>query len=67
MINFNRAWVDDDGIQHMNGSFLGMYVGYIRVNDRWIQIAKDYDIEMYEQLDELESEWLEEIFQKHKA
>jgi hypothetical protein len=67
MINFNDTWIDKHGIIHMNGSDIGNYVEFTRNSDGtvWTKVAYDYDIELNEVMDQLESEWLEEIFLKN--
>ncbi len=68
MINFNRAWVDKDGVTHMSGSMFCNYIEFTRNKSKptWTKVAYDYDIELDEEMDSLESEWLEEIYLKNK-
>lgn len=68
MINFYKTWKDKLGVVHMSGSQFGNYVEFTRNHDGsiWTKVAYDYDIELNEVLDSLESEWLEEVFQNNK-
>jgi len=68
MINFINTWKDKSGVIHMSGSEYCNYVEFTRNYDGsvWTKVAYDYDIELNEVMDSLESRWLEEVFLKNK-
>lgn len=67
MINFNSSRIEN-GILIMDGVLHGNFVEYQRkVNDAvWYQTADDYTTGMMEEMFDIESDWLEEVYQANK-
>jgi ribonucleotide reductase beta subunit family protein with ferritin-like domain len=67
MINFNSVRIENS-ILIMDGVLHGNFVEYQRkVNDTvWYQTADDYTTGIMEEMCNIESDWLEEVYQSNK-